>query len=99
VAKKNSRPGVCEWAQLGTCTAIGSLAPQRSAGRGLGRGGSEQAGNRRFAHHLLSPALSSTAWKRGSLVRVSRCALTAKYPANPTLQNRPAHVTLTHVYV
>src|SRR5207249_8311443 len=61
-------------AHLATTTVVDSLSPQRSAGRGLGRGAFDLCLPMVPAELLLSPTLSSTPRRRGGLVVMSRCA-------------------------
>src|SRR5439155_21355222 len=61
-------------AHLATTTVVDSLSPQRSAGRGLGRGAFDLCLPMVPAELLLSPTLSSTPRRRGGLVVMSRRA-------------------------
>src|SRR5216117_2943518 len=61
-------------AHLATTTVVDSLSPQRSAGRGLGRGAFDLCWPMIPAELLLSPTLSSTPRRRCVLVVMSRCA-------------------------
>src|SRR5437773_2737350 len=61
-------------AHLATTTVVDSLSPQRSAGRGLGRGAFDLCLPMVPAELLLSPTLSSTTAEERGLVVMSRCA-------------------------
>ena len=64
-------PGTLDRTRLDTATSLDSLSPQRSAGRGLGRGAFELC--LRIPEHLLSPPLSPTTRKRGTSVAAASC--------------------------
>src|SRR5947207_11220627 len=61
-------------AHLATTTVVDSLSPQRSAGRGLGRGAFDLCLPMVPEELLLSPTLSSTPRRRGGGVVMSSCA-------------------------
>ena len=63
-SRSMSPQGVCG-AHLATTTVVDSLSPQRSAGRGLGRGAFDLCLPVVPAELLLSPTLSSTPRRRG----------------------------------
>src|SRR5207247_4017512 len=65
VPAPSSAPSRKRWAHLGTTTVVDSLSPQRSAGRGLGRGAFDLCLPMVPAELLLSPTLSSTPRRRG----------------------------------
>src|SRR5207249_9858762 len=80
-------------AHLATTTVVDSLSPQRSAGRGLGRGVFDLCLPMVPAELLLSRTLSSTPRRRGGLVVMSRRARVKRCCApNIDRKGRLAHL-------